>query len=97
MDLILLLLPFDLNLMIITNEKQTLNENQALTIVRCWWCNPNSCMASMAIHLFSTFDVHDQFVIAKMNNYERKKIMKLTNMKLIKDLRVMSNEEFEHM
>jgi len=83
---------FDLNLMTITNEKQ------ALPIMRCWWCNPNTCMASMAIHLFSTFDVYDQFMIAKMNiNYERKNKMKLTNMKLIKDLRVISNEELKRM
>lgn len=82
---------FDPNHMTITNEKQ------ALPIVRCWWCNPNTCMASMAIHFFSTFDVYDQFVIAKMNiNYERKNKMKLTNMKLIKDLKVISNEEFKH-
>jgi hypothetical protein len=50
---------FDLNLMTITNEKQTLIEKQALPIVRCWWCNPNTCMASMAIHFFSTSDVYD--------------------------------------
>lgn len=37
---------FDPNHMTITNEKQ------ALPIVRCWWCNPNTCMASMAIHFF---------------------------------------------
>jgi hypothetical protein len=55
-------------------------------------------MACMAIHFFSTFDAYDQFVIAKMNiNYERKNKMKLTNMKLIKDLIVISNEEFKHM
>ncbi len=89
---------FDLNHLIITNEKQTLSEKQALPIVRCWWCNPNTCMASMAIHFFSTSDVYDQFVIAKMNiNYERKNKMKLTNMKLIKDLKVISNEKFKHM
>jgi hypothetical protein len=83
---------FDPNLMTIRNEKQ------ALPIVRCWWCNPNTCMASMAMHFFSTSDVYDQFVIAKMNiNYERKNNMKLTNMKLIKDLIVISNEEFKHM
>lgn len=89
---------FDPNLMTIRNEKQTLNEKQALPIVRCWWCNPNTCMASMAMHFFSTFDVYDEFMIAKMNiNYERKNNMKLTNMKLIKDLIVISNEEFKHM
>ncbi len=55
-------------------------------------------MASMAIRFFSTFDVYDQFVIAKMNiNYERKEKMQLTNMKLINDLRMISNEEFKHM
>jgi hypothetical protein len=69
--------------MTITNEKQTLSENQALPTVRCWWCNLNTCMASMALHFFSTFNVCDQFVIAKMNiNYGKNK-MKLTNMKLI--------------
>jgi hypothetical protein len=89
---------FDLNLMTITNEMQTLIEKQALPIMRCWWCNPNTCMASMAIHLFSTSDVYDQFMIAKMNiNYETKNKMKLTDMKLIKDLGVISNEEFKHM
>jgi len=88
---------FDPNHMTIINEKQTLSEKQVLPIVKCWWCHPNTCMASMAIHFFSTSDVCDQFVIAKMNiNYERNK-MKSTNMKLIKDLRVISNEEFKHM
>lgn len=89
---------FDPNLVTIRNEKQTLNEKQALPMVRCWWCNPNTCMASMAMHFFSTSNVYDQFMITKMNiNYERKNNMKLTNMKLIKDLIVISNEEFKHM